>query len=116
MAIRNLTQRNAMATAYGVAAPHGALFTGDPGAGDAATNEVTGAAYARQNMNWGAAAASAITGAPVFGVNAGVTVTYAGVAVSDVKTTADVMDSAAITSQAFASDGTFTVTFTYTQS
>ena len=33
-----------------------------------------------------------------------------------VKTTADVRDSAAITSQAFASQGTFTVTYTYTQS
>lgn len=117
MAIRNVTQRNAMATAYGAAAPYGALFTADPGTADAATNEVAGGSpvYQRKAMSWGAAAASAITGAPVFDVGAGVTVTYAGVAVGSVKTTADVRDSAAITSQAFASQGTFTVTFTYTQ-
>ena len=118
MAIRNLTQRNAMATAYGAAAPYGAIFTGDPGTADAATNEVAGGSpvYQRKAMSWGAASASAITGAPVFDVGAGTTVTYAGVCVGGTKTTADVRDSAAITSQAFASQGTFTVTYTYTQS
>jgi hypothetical protein len=117
MAIRNLSQRNAMATAYGTAAPYGALFTADPGVADAATNEIAGGSpvYVRKAVSWGAAAASAVTGAPVFDVAAGVTVTYAGVTVGSVKTTADVRDSAAITSQAFASQGTFTVTFTYTQ-
>jgi hypothetical protein len=117
VAIRNLTQRNAMATAYGVAAPYGALFTADPGTADAATNEVAGGSpvYQRKAMSWGAASASAITGAPVFDCGAAVTVTYFGVAVSSVKTTADVRDSTTVTSQTFASQGTYTVTATYTQ-
>ncbi|MGV8972188.1 MAG: hypothetical protein ACOH10_07685 [Rhodoglobus sp.] len=117
MAIRNLTQRNAMATAYGVAAPYGAIFTADPGVADAATGESVGGTpvYQRKAISWGAAVASAITGAPVFDVAAGQTIIYAGVTVGATKTTADVRDSAAVTSQAFASQGTYTVTFTYTQ-
>ena len=120
MAIRNVTQRNALANAYGTAAPYGCLFTGDPGTADAATGESVGV-YVRLAIHaagatWtSGAAASVITGAPVFSVSAGQTITYAGVAVSSVKTTADVRDSAAVTSQAFASAGTYTVTFTYTQ-
>lgn len=115
MAIRNLTQRNALATAYGAAAPFGALFTADPGTSDAATNEVVGAAYSRVAMSWGAASASAITGVPVFTVPSGVTVSYFGVTVGGTKTTADVRDSADVIDQAFASQGTYTVTATYTQ-
>lgn len=118
MAIRTLAQRNAMATAYGAAAPNGALFTADPGTSGSATGEVTGGspAYARKAMNWGAASASAITGVPVFDVPSGTTVTWFGVTVSATAGTADVRDSVAVTSQAFASQGTYTVTATYTQS
>lgn len=118
MAIRNLTQRNALATAYGAAAPNGALFTADPGTADAATNELTttgSPAYARKSIGWGAASASTITGAPVFDVYSGATVAFAGVCVSATRGTADVRDSFDITDQAFASQGTFTVTYTYTQ-
>ena len=117
MAIRNLTQRNAMASAYGTAAPYGALFTADPGIADAATNEVSGGspAYARKAMSWGAPAASAITGAPVFDVASGVTVTYFGVCNTVTAAAATVRDSVAITSQGFSSQGTLTVTATYTQ-
>lgn len=118
MAIRNLTQRNAMATAYGTAAPYGALFTADPGTADAATNEVTGGspAYNRKAITWGAASASAITGAPTFDVPSGTTVNYAGVASSVTPAAATVRDSVAVTAQAFASQGTYQVTYTYTQS
>lgn len=116
MAIRNLTQRNAMATAYGAAAPYGALFTADPGNADSATGEVSGGspAYARKSMGWGAASASAITGSPVFDVPAGTTVTYFGV--TSATTGNNVRDSVAVTSQAFASQGQYTVSATYTQS
>jgi hypothetical protein len=117
MAIAILAQRNAMATAYGVAAPYGCLFTADPGTSGSVTGEVTGGspAYARKAMSWGAASSSAITGAPVFDVPASTTVTYFGVAVSGTATTADLRDKVAVTSQAFASQGTYTVTATYTQ-
>lgn len=118
MAIRNLTQRNAMATAYGAAAPYGALFTADPGTTDTATGEVTGGspAYARKALNWGAPAASAVTGTAVFDVPASTTVTYFAVTSSNVAGASTVRDSVAVTSQAFSSQGTYTVTVTYTQS
>lgn len=117
MSIRNLTQRNAMATAYGTAAPYGAVFTADPGTADAATNEVTGGspAYARKALNWSAPSASAITGSGVFDIPASTTVTYAGVANTNVAGAATVRDSVAVTSQGFSSQGTYTVTYTYTQ-
>jgi hypothetical protein len=117
MAIRNVTQRNAMATAYGAAAPFGALFTADPGTADAATGECTGGApaYARKALSWGAAAASAITGTATFDVAAATTVTYFGVTVLGTAAVANVRDSVAIGPQTFASQGTYTVTPTYTQ-
>jgi len=118
MAITILAQRNAMATAYGVAAPFGALFqsTG-PGTSGSATNESTGGspAYNRKAMSWSGPAASAITGAPVFDVASGQTITYFGVAVTVTPGTADIRDAVAVTSQNFASQGTYTVTATYTQ-
>lgn len=118
MAISILAQRNAMATAYGVAAPYGALFqsTG-PGTTGTATNEITGGspAYARIAMSWGAPSASVITGTPTFNVASGITVTYFGVTVTGTATTADVRDAVAVTSQSFSSQGTYQVTATYTQ-
>lgn len=118
MAIAVLAQRNAMATAYGAAAPYGSIFTADPGTSGSVTGEVTGGspAYNRKAISWGAASASAISGAPVFDVPAGTTVTHAGVCVSVTPGTADLRDKVAVTSQAFASQGTYTVTYTYTQS
>jgi hypothetical protein len=117
MAIQILAQRNAMATAYGVAAPNGALFTADPGTTGTVVGEVTGGApaYARKAVGWGAPVASVVTGAPVFDVPSGSTLTFAGVTVSAVAGTADLRDKVAVTSQAFASQGTYTCTFTYTQ-
>jgi hypothetical protein len=96
MAIAVLAQRNALATSYGTAAPYGALFSADPGTSGSVTGEITGGApaYARKALSWGAASASAITSGA----------------------TADLRDKVGVTSQAFASQGTYTVTATYTQS
>lgn len=116
MAIATLAQRNALATAYGTAAPFGCLFTADPGTTGSVTGEVTGGTYARVSMAWGAASASAITGTPTFNVPASTTVTFFGVAVTGTATTADLRDRVGVTSQAFASAGTYQVTATYTQS
>ncbi|WP_248582619.1 hypothetical protein [Nocardioides sp. InS609-2] len=118
MAIAILAQRNALATAYGTNAPFGCLFTADPGTSGTVTGEVTGGSppYARKAMNWGGVSASAITGAPTFDVPAATTATFFGVAVSGTAATADLRDKVAVTSQAFASQGTYQVTATYTQS
>jgi hypothetical protein len=118
MAVATLAQRNALATAYGTAAPYGALFTADPGTTGSVAGECTGGspAYNRVSMAWGAAASSAIVGAPTFNIASGTTVTYAAVCVSGTPATADLRDKAAVTSQAFASQGTYALTATFTQS
>lgn len=118
MAIATLAQRNALASAYGTAAPYGALFTADPGTSGAATGEVTGGSpgYARKALSWGAASASAISGSATFDVPSGTTVAYFGVTASSTAATADVRDRVAVASQAFASQGTYAASATYTQS
>lgn len=112
--------KDALANDYATLAPYGALFTGDPGTTGAATNETTGGspAYARKAISWSTASGGTgvVTGAPTFDVASGQTITYAGVCESATKATADVVDKTSVTSQAFASQGTFAVTFTYTQS
>lgn len=119
MAIRNASTRNVLAGAYGTDNPFGALFTADPGTADSATGEVTGGspAYNRKALSWGSPASSAIVSAATpFDVPAGTTVNYFGVASSVTPGAATVGDSVAVTPQAFASQGTYTVTATYTQS
>lgn len=118
MAIAVLAQRNALADAYGTAAPYGAVFTADPGTSGTATGEATGGspAYARKAMSWSSASSSAISGAPVFDIASGQTITYFGVCSSNTPGAATVRDRVSVTSQAFASQGTYTVTATYTQS
>ncbi|QIM20528.1 hypothetical protein G7075_19985 [Phycicoccus sp. HDW14] len=118
MSVRTLAQRNALATAYGAAAPYGALFTADPGATGTATGELTGGspAYNRKALNWGAASASAISGAGTFDVPSGVTPAFFGACVSVTPGTADVRDTFDIVDQPFVSQGTYTINVTYTQS
>lgn len=119
MAIRNASTRTSLAGSYATLLPFGALFSADPGTSGTATGEITGGtpAYARKNMTWGAASASAVvSAATVFDVPAGATVAYFGVATSGTAGAATVGDSVAVTSQAFVSQGTYTVTATYTQS
>lgn len=121
MPIRTLAQRNALAAQYATAAPNSTLFSADPGTAGAATNELTGGspAFARKAIggSWATAtpSASAVTGTATHDVASGSTVAYAGVCVSLTLTTADVRDSVAVTPQAFSSQGTYAVTYTYTQ-
>ncbi len=68
-------------------------------------------------LSWGSASVGAVTAtAAAFDVPAGTTVTHAGVARNGTAGTANVGDSVAVTSQAFASQGVYTVTYSYTQS
>lgn len=119
MAIRNVSMRNALATAYKNAAVYGALFSGDPGTSGSATNELTGGspAYARVALSWGSASNSAVsTTSTTFNVASGSTVAYFGVTTSGTATTADVQDSVAVTSQPFNSQGSYQITATFTAS
>lgn len=115
MAIATTAEKNSLATKYGVDATHAALFTADPGTTGAVTGEVTGGspAYARKAITWGAASNGVITATVTFDVPAGTTVTYA--AVCGGLTGANLLDKAAVTSQNFATQGTYQLTLTYTQ-
>lgn len=122
MAIGVEAQRNELASAYALAAPYGTLHTANPGTTGTATAEVTGGspAYARKTItgNWatGTASSSAVTGSAVFDVGSGVTVEWAGVASTNVAGAATIRDSYDTPTQNFSSQGTYTVTYTYTQS
>jgi hypothetical protein len=99
-----------MATAYGVAAPNGALFTADPGTWAPPPASPPGSpAYARKAMSWAPLPRPRSRGPvrrrlgrplPLRGQR-GTAGTY--------------YDGVGITSQAFASQGTYAVTPTYTQ-
>jgi hypothetical protein len=115
MAVQTVTMRNTLATAYAAAAAYGALSTTTPSS--SAGTEVTGGspAYARKALSWGSASSSAVTAtAATFDVPAGTTVV--GFMVYSAVTAGTYLDGAAVTSQAFASQGTYAVTPTYTQS
>lgn len=114
MAIQTVTQRNNLAQAYGTNATFAALYTTVPGA--TAGTEVTGGApaYARKSLTWSAPSNSAVTVTPVFDVPSGTTV--AGAGLHTAVTAGTYLDGGAVTSQAFASQGTYTLTITYTQS
>lgn len=113
MAIQTTTQKNTLATAYGAAATHAALYTTAPG-GTAGT-EVTGGspAYARKAITWGSAAGGVITATVTFDVPTGTTVVGAGVHTAI--TAGTYLDGGTVTSQAFSSQGTYALTLTYTQ-
>lgn len=115
MAIATTAERNSLATKYGVDATHAALFTADPGTSGTATGEVAGGApaYARKAITWGAAAGGVITAQVTFDVPTGTTLTFAGVCSS--VSGATVLDRVAVTSQAFASQGTYVLTLTFTE-
>ena len=114
MAIQTVTMRNYLATEYGVRATHAALYSTIPG-GTPGT-EISGGtpAYARKPITWSTSAASVVTATVTFDVPAGATV--AGVGVHSALTAGVYLDGGAVTSQAFATQGTYTLTLTYTQS
>ena len=114
MSVQTTTEKNNLATRYGTDAAYAALYTTAPGV--TAGTEVTGGspAYARKALSWGAPSAGVITATAVFDVPAGVTIVGAGVHTA--VTAGTYLDGGAVTSQAFASQGTYTLTLTFTAS
>lgn len=113
--IQTVTQRNTLAGAYAGAATYMALYSTVPGA--TAGTELTGGtpAYARIATAWSAAANSATsTGPHAFNVASGATV--AGGGFHTAVTAGTYLDGGSFTSQAFASQGTYSASATYTQS
>lgn len=114
MLIQTATQKNNLATAYGNAATHVALYSTTPGA--SAGTELTGGspAYARIATAWGAPTNGVVsTGPHTFNVGSGSTV--AGGGFHNALTAGTYLDGGGLTSQAFASQGTYALTGTYTQ-
>lgn len=112
MAIQTATQRNNLETAYGTNATHGAVYTTAPG-GSAGTEPSGGSpAYARKALSWSGNAPR--TASATFDIPASNTIVGAGVHTAI--TAGTYLDGAAVTSQAFSSQGTYQVTFSYTQS
>jgi hypothetical protein len=112
MAIATTALKNSLASAYASATPYGALYTTAPGA--TAGTEVSGGSYARQALSWSTASNGSITATATFSVPAGVTVVGAGV--HSAVTAGNYLDGGTVTSQTFATAGTYTNTYSYTQS
>ena len=108
--------RNSIATQAGTLCAYGALCTTAPTTSAFGT-EVTGGspAYARLACSWGAAASGAVTATgQAFNVPASTTVVGYGCFSAITAGTYEI--ACDITSQTFASQGTYTITPTYTQS
>ena len=115
MAIQTNAQKETLAVAYGNAATYGAVYTTAPGASAGTEPSGGSPAYARKALTWAAGGSDGIvTATATFDIPAGATIV--GVGVHDALTAGNYLDGATVTSQAFASQGTYAVTFTYTQS
>lgn len=114
MAIQTAAMKNILSDAYKAAATHGAVYTTAPG-GSAGTEPSGGSpAYARKALTWGSSSNGVVSATPaVFDIPASTTIVGAGV--HSAITAGTYYDGGAITSQTFASQGTYTVTFTFTQ-
>jgi hypothetical protein len=116
MAIQTATARTIMATQYSTQiGKFGALSTTAPGS--SAGTEVTGGApaYARIAPAWGTAASSAITVTAASAFNVPASTTVVGYEHYDASTAGNYLDGCGVTSQAFASQGVYSITPTYTQ-
>lgn len=113
MAIQTAAMKNICSDAYKGAALYAALYTTAPG-GSPGT-EVSGGspAYARKSLSWGASSNGVTSATVTFDVPAGTTIVGAGV--HSAVTAGTYYDGASVTSQAFASQGTYQLTLTFTQ-
>lgn len=103
------TARNVMLDGLAAVCLRVAAHTGDPGAANAADNEVTGGTYARQAISWNSATGGAIdsSNTPVFDIPSGTTVSW----LSFWNTAGTVRYAKKdVTDEAFGSDGTYTLT------
>jgi hypothetical protein len=114
MSIQTATMKNTLASAYATAAAWMAAYTTAPGA--SAGTEPTGGspAYARKAPTWGGPSSGVVTAPAVpFDIPSGNTIV--GTGFHSAVTAGNYLDGASVTSQAFASQGTYSITPTYTQ-
>jgi hypothetical protein len=127
--IKTDTQKNNLATAYGTAATHAAAYSTVPSGSSPGTELAGGSpAYARKAITWGTAGAVGPAGSGTqpatpgvvyaqvtFDIEAGDTVAGCGVH-SASSGAGNYLDGGAVTSQAFATQGTYLLNLSYTQS
>ena len=116
MAIQTGAMKSILSDAYKGAAAFGALFT-TAAPYTAAGTEPTGGspAYARKALTWGASSNGATTASAVtFDVPTSTTIQ--GFGIFSAVTAGTYYDGVGVTSQTFASQGTYSVTASYTQS
>lgn len=113
MAIATTAQRNNLATAYGANATHGSVYTTAPG-GTAGTEPTGGSpAFARKALTWSAPSNGTVSATSTFDIPAGTTIVGAGVHTAASGGT--YLDGVTVTNQPFVSQGTYAVTYSYTQ-
>lgn len=115
MAIDATATKNALADAYKALFAFMAAYTVIGGANAAGTEPSGGSpAYARKAVTWGASSGGVTVGTPVvLDIPSGAAIV--GVGGHTLATGGTYVDKAAVTSQTFSSQGTYTVTPTYTQ-
>lgn len=114
MTIQTGTMKSILSDAYKGAALYGALTTSAPSSSSG--TEVSGGspAYARKALSWGSSSSGVVSAsAATFDVPTSTTVV--GFQVHSAVTAGTYYDGVTITSQAFASQGTYAITPTYTQ-
>jgi len=115
VAIQTAQQKENLAVAYGTNATYGAIYTTAPGASAGTEPSGGSPAYARKPLTWTAGTVDGVvTATATFDVPAGATIV--GVGVHTAVTGGTYLDGATVTSQAFNSQGTYSVTFTFSQS
>lgn len=114
MAVQTNAMKNIISDAYKAAATHGAIYTTAPGASAGTEPSGGSPAYARKALSWGSSSNGVVsTTGTVFDVPASTTIVGAGV--HSAISAGTYYDGAGVTSQAFASQGTYTVTYTFTE-
>lgn len=112
MPVQTVTMRNGLCSKYGSLALFGAVYTTAPG-GSQGTEPTGGSpAYARKSLSWSTPSSSVTNVTVTFDIPAGTTIVGAGV--HSLVTGGTYLDGATVTSQVFAGQGTYTVTFTFT--
>ena len=115
MPIQTNQQKENLAVSYGTNATHGAVYTTAPGASAGTEPSGGSPAYARKALTWAPGTVDGVvTATATFDIPSGTTVV--GVGLHTALTGGTYLDGASVTSQTFASQGTYQVTFTYTQS
>lgn len=114
MTVLTSAMKNILSDAYKGAALYGALTTTAPSSSSG--TEVSGGspAYARKSLSWGSSTAGVVSAsAATFDVPASTTVV--GFQVHSAVTAGTYYDGVGITSQTFASQGTYAITPTFTE-